>query len=128
VAAYDVEKWVSQGLHKRPFSDLAFAQKIAKLTIPVRASIPYKIMVNLPLRLWEMMRFFAQRQRTDLRYGRLEPNYETYWDYDADACVSLDSYSTALYFLSRGDQPHFPGGVVRSLWHRSQPQAYIIQK
>ncbi len=128
VAAYDVEKWISRGIHKRAFQDMSLKERIEKLTIPVRSSVPYKIMTNLPLRLWEMISYLTRRQETDLRYGRLEPNYDTYWDYDADACVSLDSYSTALYFLSRGDRPYFSGGIVRSLIQRSQPQAYFIQK
>jgi len=128
VAAYDVEKWVSQGIHKRSFQDLSSVQKIEKLTISIRASIPYKIVVNLPLRIGEMINYLWQQDKTDLRYGRLQPNYETYWDYDADACVSLDSYSVVLYFLSRGDKPYFSNGVVHSLFQRSQPQAYTIKK
>ncbi len=129
VAAYDVETWISQGIHKRPFHALSLRQQITKLTIPIRASIPYKILVNFPLRLWEFITYLWKRKSTRLRYGTLQPNYEKYWDYDADACVSLDSYSTMLYFLSRGDQSYFSdAGLFKGILQRSQPQAYIVQK
>lgn len=129
VAAYGVDSWVSQGIHKRPFSDLILRQKLIKLTIPLQASIPYKVMVNLPARLIDAIKYLGQNgEGLSLRYNRLQPNYDIYWDYDADACVSLDSHSVALYFLSRGDQPWHPVSLGRGLLQRSQPQAYIVLK
>jgi ubiquinone/menaquinone biosynthesis C-methylase UbiE len=127
-AAFAVDSWISQGLHKRPFRDLMFEERISKLTIPLRASALFKIGHTLPKRLYALLRYLRHSGPTRLDYRRLTPNYETYWDYDADACVSLDAYSMALYFLSRGDQPHFSGGHFRSLIQRSQPQAYIVWK
>ena len=127
-AAFAVDSWIAQGLHKRPFRDLSFRERLSKLTIPLRASIPFKIGRTLPARLYALLHFFSHPGPTKLRYGRLSPNYEIYWDYDADACVSLDAYSLVLYFLSRGDQPYLPVGPFRSLIQRSQPQAYIVQK
>lgn len=126
--AYAVDSWVSQGLHKRPFRDLTPRQQLIKLTLPVRASAPYKIAATLPRRLLHLLRYLVHRQPTELHYGRLQPNFETYWDYDADACSSIDAYQVALYFLSRGDRPYYRSGPVRSLLQRSQPQAYIVQK
>ena len=127
-AAYAVDDWVAQGLHKRPFHELTPRQRLTKATIPLRASAPYKIVCTLPRRLYELLRYLWRREPTALRYRALQPNYETYWDYDADACVSLDAYSVALYFLSRGDRPCYPAGLLRSLFQRSQPQAYIVRK
>ena len=126
--AYAVAPWISEGLHKRPWSDLTWRQRLTKLTIPLRGSAPYRIATTLPLRLRDLIGYLWNRRPTSLRYGRLRPNYQTYWDYDADACVSLDSYNLALYFLSRGDTPVIPAGPVRSLLQRSQPQAYRIHK
>ncbi|MFQ5399222.1 MAG: class I SAM-dependent methyltransferase [Anaerolineae bacterium] len=128
VAAYGVGNWVSQGIHKRPFHDLSLKQQLVKLTLPIRASILYKIVINLILRLGELGSYLWRKSPTKLRYTRLQPNYDEYWDYDADACVSLDAYSVALFFLSRGDRPYYPGGLGRSLLQRSQPQAYIVKK
>ena len=127
-AAYAVAPWISQGLHKRPWSDLLWRQRLQKLTIPLRGSAPYRIATTLPRRVYDSLRYLWRREPTRLRYGRLDPNYETYWDYDADACVSLDSYNVALYFLSRGDTPVIPAGPIRSLLQRSQPQAYRVHK
>lgn len=124
-AAFAVDSWVSQGLHKRPLHELTPHQRLIRLTIPIRGSGPYKVGVSLRKRLGWLIAYLVRRQPTRLHYRRLQPNYETYWDYDADACVSLDAYDLVLYFLSRGDRPHFPAGLLRSLLQRSQPQAYI---
>jgi SAM-dependent methyltransferase len=127
-AAYAVDPWISQGIHKRPFHNLNLRQKLVKLTIPIRASIPYKVATTFPRRLLELVVYLLKREPTRLRYRRLQPNYEVYWDFDADACVSLDAYNVALYFISRGDTPSYPRGILRSLLLRSQPQAYVVQK
>lgn len=129
VAAYGVDSWVSQGIHKRSFSELTHRQKLIKLTIPLRASIPYKVIANLPRRMIDAIKYHTKiNTETHLRYKQLDPNYDIYWDYDADACVSLDSHSVVLYFLSRGDQSWYPLALGHGLLQRSQPQAYIVQK
>jgi SAM-dependent methyltransferase len=127
VAAYAVAPWVSQGLHRRPFRDLRLGQRITKLSIPLRASAPYKIAATLARRSAYLIGALGGRP-TRLRYGRLTPNFTEYWDYDADACVSLDAYSVALYFLSRGDKPLYPTGLLRGMLLRSRPQIYRITK
>jgi SAM-dependent methyltransferase len=128
IAAYSVDTWVSQGLHKRSYSDLTIKQKLIKLTIPMRKSSLYRIIVRLSYRLGDMINYLLHRQPTQLRYRELVPNLETYWDYDADAFASIDSYSTALYFLSRGDKPVYPAGFIRSLIHKSQPLVFAVNK
>lgn len=127
-AGFAVDSWISQGIHRRPFSDLTWPQRLTKLTIPIRGSIPYKIATTLPWRAYDLLRSLTKSGPLPLRYQHLQPNYEIYWDYDADACVSLDSYNLALYFLSRGDTPYYPRGIFRSFLLRSQPQAYTVQK
>lgn len=127
-AAYAVDSWVSQGLHKRSFRELAFQQKLTKLTIPLRSQPLYKVLTTLPKRIIMASEYMRTGKPTMLQYGRLNPNYDIYWDYDADAVVSLDSYNIVLYFLSRGDKPLTRAGVLRSLIQRSQPQLYTIQK
>ena len=39
-----------------------------------------------------------------LRYSRLTPSYEVYWEADSDAVNSLDSQEAAIWFVSRGDE------------------------
>ena len=126
--AYSVDSWIAQGLHKRPWSDLSWRQRLIKTTIPLRRTKAYKAATRLVVRMIELNRYRRNPGPTVLRYRELVPNFETYWDYDADACASIDSYSLALYFLSRGDQPLYPAGAVRSLFQKSQPQAFIVKK
>ncbi|MEI7643895.1 MAG: class I SAM-dependent methyltransferase [Chloroflexales bacterium] len=125
VAAYAVAPWVAQGLHLRPSHELNLRQRLIKRTIPLRASTPYKIVTTLARRSAYLLGALGGRP-TRLHYGRLTPNFATYWDYDADACVSLDAYSVALYFLSRGDKPLYPTGLLRGMLLRSRPQIYQI--
>ncbi|MBI1802701.1 MAG: class I SAM-dependent methyltransferase [Chloroflexi bacterium] len=127
-AAYGVQSWVSQGLAKRRFRDLTWRQRITKATIPLRSSTPYRIATTLARRIVELALYWLTRRPTSLRYRPLQPNYETYWEYDADAAVSLDSFSVALYFLTRGDRAVYGGGLLSSLMLRAQPQAYIVGK
>jgi SAM-dependent methyltransferase len=127
VAAYDVAPWVSQGLHRRPYRELSPRQRLTKLSIPLRASAPYRIATTLARRGGDLLGALGGRP-TRLRYRRLTPNFETYWDYDADACVSLDAYNVALYFLTRGDKPLYPAGLLRGVLLRSRPQIYRITK
>ncbi len=126
--AYSVDSWISQGLHKRPFRDVSLRQRLVKTTIPLRQTKAYKAATRLGRRMIELGHYRRNPGPTALRYSKLVPNFETYWDYDADAWVSIDAYSLALYFLSRGDQPLYPAGAVRSLLQQSQPQAFIVQK
>ena len=126
--AYSVASWISQGLHKRPFRELSWKQRLIKLTIPVRASAIYKIVSRLLLRCLQLAGYLRRRQPTAVKFAPLTPNFEIYWDYDADACASIDAYSVALYFLSRADTPLYPAGPFRSLLQKSQPQAFIVRK
>lgn len=127
VAAYAVAPWVSQGLHRRPYRELSLRQRLVKLTVPLRASAPYRVATTLARRAGDLAGALRGGP-TRLRYSRLTPNFETYWDYDADACVSLDAYSVAMYFISRGDRPLYPTGPLRGLLLRARPQIYRITK
>ncbi|NNJ09836.1 class I SAM-dependent methyltransferase [Chloroflexales bacterium ZM16-3] len=127
VAAYAVAPWVSQGVHRRPWRELSPHQRLTKLSIPLRASAPYRIATTLARRSGDLIGALGGRP-TRLRYGRLIPNFEHYWDYDADACVSLDAYSVALYFVTRGDTPLYPVGLLRGMLLRARPQIYRINK
>lgn len=127
-AGYAVDPWIGQGLHKRPFRDLPPAQWPLKVLMPILRSPVYRIAAALGPRFGDMLGYLIRRQPTALRYRAVEPSYSTYWDYDADASVMLDAYNVALYFLSRGDQPYFAGGIMRSLLLRSQAQAYTVCK
>jgi SAM-dependent methyltransferase len=124
-----VGSWASQGLRVRPFRDLSWTQRIKKVLLPLRTFSISRMLFVIPGRLRELADYLRSRQPTRLRYSRLQPNYDIYWESDADACVSLSAYSMMLYFLSRGDQAVFPyTQLLRGLLLRDEPQAYIVRK
>jgi ubiquinone/menaquinone biosynthesis C-methylase UbiE len=128
VAAYGVDSWISRGIHKRLLRDLSLSEILIRVTIPVRRKSVYKAVTTFPKRINALVSYLRQRRPTQLSYKQLQPSYDIYWDYDADACVALDAFDVALYFLSRGDQPLLTGGIAKSLFLRSQPQAYMLVK
>jgi SAM-dependent methyltransferase len=100
--AWNVDSWAAQGYSVRPYSDFGPLGKLIKGSIPIRSSTEIRILNILPVRLSRWVG--AQLGATRLRYWRLQPNYEQYWEPDSDAVNSIDSYEAALWFLSRGDE------------------------
>jgi SAM-dependent methyltransferase len=100
--AWNATSWAAEGYQVRPYSDFTFGGKLIKASIPLRTSVPFRIMTLLPNRL--MRGFAAWFGPTRLRYRRLTPNYEQYWVRDSDAVNSIDSYEAMLWFISRGDE------------------------
>lgn len=101
--AWHCRPWAAEGLHVRPFRDLTWSQRCVKLGIPLRETLVYRAALELPRRLLRELMFQARPHRpTNLRYGHLAPNYETFWCADTDACSVLDPHEVLIYFLSRG--------------------------
>jgi SAM-dependent methyltransferase len=125
-AAFSVPAWVTTGLHKREFRDLTWRQRVTKASIPLRRSAPFMTASRLGARTVRLARGVGRTGSARLHYERLTPSFDTYWDYDADAVVSLDAYDVTLFFLSRGDQPVSREGWVRSLFRRSEPLIFRI--
>lgn len=127
-AGYAIDDWVATGLHKRSFEVLTARERLLKFLLFMRRSRFYRVCQALPGRLADLTGYLWTHEPSALRIKALQPNYGLYWDYDADATASLDAYNVALYFLTRGDRSYFRGGIVRSLFNRSEPQAYVINK
>jgi ubiquinone/menaquinone biosynthesis C-methylase UbiE len=102
-AAWDVAPWVAQGYDVRPFNDLTWREKVIKLTLTWRNTTPYRLGVTLLQRLIREARAFITGNR-DLRFKRLEPNFETYWSSDADACIAIDSHAVWQWMRAQGDE------------------------
>ena len=101
--AWHCRAWAAEGLHLRPLRDLSWRQRLVKLGIPLREALVYRAALELPRRFWRELAFRTRPTRpTRLRYGRLVPNYETFWCADSDACSVLDPHEVLRYFLSRG--------------------------
>ncbi|HEY2922071.1 MAG TPA: class I SAM-dependent methyltransferase [Candidatus Binatia bacterium] len=94
--------WAAEGYAVRPYSDFPLAGKLIKASIPLRSSLPFKVMTLVPNRI--VRNVVARFGPTRLRYRRLSPNYEKYWVADSDAVNSIDSHEAMAWFLSRGDE------------------------
>jgi hypothetical protein len=102
--AWNCTTWAAAGFDVRPFSDFSWRGKLVKASIGVRSS-PYFIMLyQLPTRGIRWLHYKLMGESTRLRFRRLEPNYEIYWEPDSDAAVSLDRYETILWFDVHGDE------------------------
>ena len=100
--AWNVPPWARTGYNIRPYEDLKWWEKVVKATIPLRASITFQAVSTIPVRA--VRAAVAGFGPTRLRYRRLEPNYERYWQADSDAVNSIDSHEAVLWFTTRGDE------------------------
>lgn len=113
-AAWDVPPWVAQGYDVRPFSDLSWREKLIKLTLSWRNTMPYRLSVTLMQRLIRQMTAFVTGKR-DLRFKKLQPNFETYWSSDADACIAIDSHAVWQWMRDQGDQAIGTDSALKAL-------------
>jgi hypothetical protein len=74
--------------------------KLVKATIPIRSAAQQ--LAAVPVRIVRLI--FTPAGPTALRYHRLKPNYDVYWQYDSDAVNSIDVHEVMLGFTSRGDE------------------------
>jgi SAM-dependent methyltransferase len=107
--AWNVDPWAAEGYSVRPYSDFRLLGKLVKASIAFRSTNEIRIAGILPVRFSRWLG--ARLGPTRLRYWRLRPNYEQYWEPDSDAVNSIDSYEGALWFLTRGDECLNCGGT-----------------
>jgi SAM-dependent methyltransferase len=108
--AWHCRDWAADGLTVRPYSDLTSKQKIRKLLIPLRDSLIYRGIQQIPWRIWRRSLTKARGTPSQLHYKRLRANYEHFWVADSDACASIDSHEGILFFESRGYEILRPPG------------------
>jgi SAM-dependent methyltransferase len=101
---WNCDTWAADGFDVRPYSDFNWRGKLVKASIPVRTSPFFRVLYMLPIRGLRWIHYRLMGDGTRLRFRRLDPNYEIYWESDSDAAVSLDRYETYLWFKSRGDE------------------------
>jgi SAM-dependent methyltransferase len=100
--AWNCTSWAAEGYQVRPYSDFGLRGRLIKASIPLRSSRPFLVMSLLPNRI--IRNFVAWFGPTRLRYRRLTPNYEQYWQADSDAVNSIDRHEALLWFRTRGDE------------------------
>lgn len=98
--AWHCRPWAAQGYEVRPYADLDLSGKWIKASIPIREGADE--LARGPIRA--MRAFSASFGPTRLRYHRLEPNYDVYWQADGDAVNGIDPHEAMLWFTSRGDE------------------------
>jgi SAM-dependent methyltransferase len=100
--AWQCRPWAANGYAVRPYSDFGLQGKLIKALIPIRDSVLWRSLFVLPKRLMRQARFHLGYRYADIRYKKLTPNYEKYWESDSDACNHIDPHDAILWFLSSG--------------------------
>jgi len=120
--AWHCRDWAAEGLSVRRYHDLNFGQRIRKALIPLRDSVVYRGVQQLPWRMWRRATVILRAVPSSLRYRPLKANYEHFWQSDSDACASIDSHEGVLFFQSRRYEILEPrGGALRQLFFRAGP-------
>jgi SAM-dependent methyltransferase len=105
-AAWCVPDWFTRGYHLWAHAPRTLAGRILWASVYPRKWLRW-LSIWLT-RLYEV----GMRDARKLNYRFLLPNYVTYYQADADACVSIDVASVIIWYRARG---------VRCVSHRSVP-------
>lgn len=127
-AAWNCVPWASGGFAVRPYSDFNWRGKLVKASLPLRQSVFFDLLHRPLTRAVRWAQYEAAGTRAALRFRALEPNYDVYWQADADAAISLDSFEAFLWFRAQGDQCVDCGSIVRELPRERNPLIIRILK
>ena len=128
--SWNNDSWAAQGYKVRPYSDFGLGGKLIKASLVVRENKLYHFATLVAARsarraLWSL----SGGGPTAFRFRRLEPNYETFWEDDADAINSVDAHEMLLWHTSRGDEClNCPGGVSGQIQIGNQPLEIRVNK
>ena len=129
MVAWNCTPWAAGGFNVRPYSDFNWRGKAVKASLAIRGSRWFLPLRLLPVRAVRWTHYRISGRGARLRYSRLEPNYEIYWEPDSDAAVSLDAYETYLWFRAMGDEClNCPGGGEQYLDVAGGPLILRIRK
>lgn len=118
--AWHTRPWFAQGYQLRSYSNLNLSQKMAKLSIPLRDFILIRWPLVFLRRIYRLcLQIKYRKQPRPLKYKRLKPNYDVYWQADSDACNSIDPFNVILWFESRGFVCHGYRSLIKTLFVRT---------
>lgn len=101
--AWNNPTWAPQGYPLRRDSDLNWQQIAVKYSLLVREMSWFKKTYRYPIRLLRKATVDLEGGPSQLRYRKVDANFDTYWMPDSDAVNSIDCYEARLWFQSRGD-------------------------
>lgn len=117
--AWHCRPWAAEGLEFRPHAELSRTQRFRKALLPLRNSIAWRALFELPARVWREL--LALIRTPPFTYGRLQPNLDVYVGTDCDAFTSLDPQTMALYFARRGWEVLSHPGLRGRMLARHEP-------
>jgi len=126
--AWQCRSWARDGYPVRPYGDFNTIGKIIKASIIIRNSTIYRSAYIFPRRIARLFSYLMGRRPLDLRYRKLNPNYDKYWMSDSDACCSIDPFEAILWFLSRGHLCPTYGSLLKIFFVRTGPIIFRIEK
>lgn len=119
--AWYVRPWAARALHMKPYRDLPWADRLRKLTIPLRDSRGWWLAKLLPGRVARELALRSGRKSLRFSYRRLDPNLESFVASDSDAFGSMDAHTASAYFLSRGYTDMHRPTALRRLLYGNEP-------
>jgi SAM-dependent methyltransferase len=118
--AWHTRSWFAKGYQVRSYSELIFREKVVKFSILFREFILIRWPITICRRIVRLCAFFLNGKRPGpLKYKKLNPNYEVYWQSDSDACNSIDPFDVIIWFKSRGVICHGYEGCFKMLTVRT---------
>jgi hypothetical protein len=126
--AWNCPPWLAGGFEVRPWDDFNLAGRLVKASVPIRRSSLFNAVHLIPIRAMRLAQYRLMSEPMTLRFRRLEPNYDVYWQADSDAAVSLDHYESRLWFESRGDSCLNCRGHLADLTVFGQPLVIRVNK
>lgn len=117
--AWQCRSWAAEGYAVRPYSDFGLSGKFKKITIPVRNSVLWRGMFLFPKRIWRLFRFLLGHKYLEIKYKKLNPNYNVFWTSDSDACNNIDPHDAILWFKSHNFDCLSPPSNIKALLFRT---------
>ncbi len=124
--AWQCRTWAADGYNVRPYDDFNLLGKLVKFFIPLRNNILYRSAFILPKRIFRSFMFLLGNRYFYLKYKKIRPNYEIFWESDSDACNHIDMHDAFLWFKSHGFDCLSHPSVISQLTARTG--GIILQK
>ena len=126
--AWNCPTWLAEGFEVRPHSDFNWRGKAVKASLAVRGTSYFAVLYMAPTRGIRWAQYAGGGNEEPLHFRALEPNYETYWQPDSDAAISLESYEAHLWFRAHGDTCLNCGTPLRDWLEWRNPLILRIRK